>query len=59
MTTRTIDAVISDVGRHYLRLQLTTDVGPIRVCNLVRHFGSPEAVLSASMSELKYLGSIR
>lgn len=58
MTTRTIDTVISDVGRHYLRLQLTTDVGPIRVCNLVRHFGSPEAVLSASMSELERVDGV-
>ncbi len=58
MTTRTIDTVISDVGRHYLRLQLTKDVGPIRVCNLVRHFGSPEAVLSASMSELERVDGV-
>ena len=58
MTTRTIDAVISDVGRHYLRLQLTTDVGPIRVGNLVHHFGSPEAVLAASMSELQQVDGV-
>ncbi len=46
-------ADITPVGRQYLRLHLTADVGPIRVRNLINHFGSLEAILSASMAELE------
>ncbi len=53
MTAHSTDSVISDVGRRYLRLHLTSDVGPVRLRNLVNHFGSLEAALSASMAELE------
>jgi DNA processing protein len=52
------NAVISDVGRKHLRLQLTSDVGPIRVRKLITHFGSLDAVLSASMGELTRVDGI-
>jgi DNA processing protein len=45
--------VVSDVGRQYLRLSLAGDVGPVRLRNLVSHFGSIEAALGASMAELQ------
>ena len=51
-------ADITPVGRQYLRLQLTADVGPIRVRNLVNHFGSLEAIFSASMAELEVVHGI-
>ena len=50
--------VISDVGRKYLRLQLTTDVGPIRLRNLLDHFGSVDAVLAASRGDLERVRGI-
>ncbi|UCE61412.1 MAG: DNA-processing protein DprA [Phycisphaerales bacterium] len=46
------DSVISEVGRKYLQLQLTDSVGPIRLRNLTAHFGSLDAVLGVSVSEL-------
>lgn len=52
------NAVISDVGRKYLRLQLTSDVGPVRVRKLIARFGSLDAVLSASMGELERVDGI-
>jgi len=45
--------VLSDAARLYLRMSLVPDVGPIRVRKLVEHFGSLEAVLGASVSELQ------
>jgi DNA processing protein len=51
-------AVISDVGRQYLRLHLTSDIGPIRLRNLINHFGSLDAVLSASRAELEHAEGI-
>ena len=53
MTTTDVDAPISEVAHRYLQLQLTADVGPIRLRNLIARFGSVDAVLSASMSELE------
>jgi len=50
--------VISDVGRQYLRLHMTPDVGPVRLRNLLQHFGSVEAVLSASIAELTQVEQI-
>ncbi len=43
---------ISDMGRRYLRLHMTPDVGPVRLRNLLQHFGSVDAVLNASITEL-------
>ena len=53
-----VQGIISDVARRYLRLQLTTDVGPIRVRKLIQHFGSLDAVLSASMAGLERVEGI-
>ena len=52
-TKGNVDSVVSKIGRQYLRLQMTADIGPIRLRNLVAHFGSLDAVLSASMAELE------
>ena len=40
----------------WLALSLTQGLGPTRVKKLVDHFGSPEPVLSASLTELKATG---
>jgi DNA processing protein len=53
MTESDTAAVISNVGRQYLRLHLTTDFGPIRLRNLINHFGSLDAALAASRKELE------
>lgn len=45
--------VISPVGRSYLRLHLTPEVGPIRARNLLQRFGDVESVFSASIRELE------
>ncbi len=58
MSTIGVETVISDVARGYLRLQLTTDVGPIRARKLTAHFGSLDEVLSASMSGLQRVEGI-
>jgi len=47
------NSVISETGRQLLRLHLTSDIGPIRIRKLLDHFGSVNAVCSASMSELE------
>lgn len=57
-TSGTADTVISDTARPYLRLQLTADVGPIRLRKLIEYFGSVEAVLSASIGELERVAGI-
>jgi len=36
----------------YLALNLLPQVGPVRVRKLLRHFGSPERILSAKSSEI-------
>jgi DNA processing protein len=53
MTTGLANRVVSDTAREYLRLHLTTDIGPVRLRNLVQHFGSVDAVRSASMAQLQ------
>ena len=53
MSEAGIDNVVSEVGKKYLQLHLTADVGPVRLRNLLAHFCSLEAVLSASMAELE------
>jgi DNA processing protein len=58
MTSAPMSSVISEVGRSYLRLQRVPDVGPIRARNLVAHFGSVEAIWSASMAELQHVEGI-
>lgn len=45
-------ATISEIGREYLRLHLTADVGPVRLRNMVLHFGSIVAIRDKSMAEL-------
>lgn len=47
------DAVVSAIGRRYLRLQLTAEIGPIRLRKLIDRFGGLEAVLDASRAELE------
>ncbi len=42
----------SDQVRRYLQLQLADGIGPILACRLIEHFGTIDAVLSASPSEL-------
>ncbi len=49
---------ISDVARRHLRLQRAHDVGPIRFRKLREHFGSVDAVLEASRSELQNVDGI-
>lgn len=53
-----VDNTITDVARRHLQLQLTTDVGPIRLRTLTAHFGSLDAVLSASVSQLQGVDGI-
>lgn len=50
--------VISDPGRLYLQLAQTDAIGPVRLRNLIKHFGSPEAVLGASVAELTRVDGI-
>ena len=52
------DAVLSDMARTYLRLHLTTDVGPIRLRRLKEHFGSLDAVDEASLAQLQRVKQI-
>ncbi len=59
MTRPTLaEKAISPKGRGYLRLQRVPDVGPIRARNLVVHFGSVDAIWSASMAELQHVEGI-
>ncbi len=58
MTTAESRVVLSDAARRYLRMALVPDIGPIRVRKLVEHFGSLEAVLGASVSELQHVVGI-
>jgi len=50
--------MISDIGRKYLRLHLASGVGPIRLRKLLKHFGSIDAVLNASMGELQRVSRV-
>jgi len=58
MNAAVANPVISEVGRSYLRLKRIPDVGPIRARKLVAHFGSVDAIWSASMTELQHVEGI-
>jgi DNA processing protein len=47
---------MADDRRDWFRLWLTPGVGPVVGGRLIRHFGTPTAVLSASYSELRAVG---
>ncbi|MCB9850899.1 MAG: DNA-protecting protein DprA [Phycisphaerales bacterium] len=44
--------VISDIGRQYLRLHLADAIGPVLLGRLIKHFGTVDAILGASMAQL-------
>jgi DNA processing protein len=52
------NGVLSEIGRQYLRLHATADIGPIRFRRLLGHFGSIDAVLGASSAELQRVEGI-
>ncbi len=58
MTTTPSISVLSDAARWCLRLSRVPEVGPIRARNLLDHFGSAEAVFSASVSQLERVEGI-
>lgn len=45
--------VITDLGRHYLKLQSAPELGPIRLARLLEQLGGVEAVLGASQARLE------
>lgn len=53
-----VGLVITDIGRKYLQLNLITDIGPIRLHKLLDHFGSLDAVMGASISQLERVNGI-
>ncbi|MCH7592313.1 MAG: DNA-protecting protein DprA [Planctomycetes bacterium] len=53
-----VDVVLSDIARTYLRLHLTTDIGPIRLRRLKEHFGTLDAVSEASLTQLERVKSV-
>ncbi len=57
MTLPTV-TVVSELGRKYLQLHMTADVGPVRLRNLLDHFGTLDAVLGASRAELEKAAGI-
>lgn len=54
----TTSAVISEVGRKFLRMHLASGVGPIRLGKLIEHFGDIESVLAASAGALQRVDGI-
>ncbi len=58
MTETLSQPTISDVGRQYLQLQQTADVGPIRLRRLVEKFGNVGLVLEASENRLREVEGI-
>ncbi len=52
------DAPISAIGREYLRLHLAPEIGPIRLQNLIKYFGSPASILAASRAQLERVNGI-
>ena len=52
------DSVISPIGRKYLSLHLTPEVGPIRCRRLVEYFGSVVGVLNAGANLLQKVDGI-
>lgn len=53
-----VTTIISDAGRDHLRLQLASEVGPVRARALLDRFGQAAAVLEASSSELQRVDGI-
>jgi DNA processing protein len=43
-------------GTYWLALSLTTGLGPTRIKKLIEHYGTPERVLEASLTELEATG---
>lgn len=58
MACADVDVVLSDIARTYLRLHLTTDIGPIRLRRLKEHFGTLDAVSEASLAQLERVKSV-
>lgn len=58
MACTDIDAILSGVARTYLRLHLTTDIGPVRLRKLKEHFGSLDAADEASLAQLERVDTI-
>ncbi len=58
MTNASDDVTISDVARKYLRVHFTPDVGPLRLEKLLKHFGSIDDVLAASIQGLQKVEGI-
>lgn len=54
----TNQSTISDVGRKYLRLQLSSAIGPVRLRSLLSHFGSLDKIMSAPPAELVQVDGI-
>ena len=58
-TKRAVEtSVITEIGRKYLRLHLTEDVGPVRLGKLLDHFGTIEAVLRGSRAAFRAVDGI-
>lgn len=58
MPALSASAVISDVGREYLRYHLAPEVGPIRLRRLIEHFGSVRALADLSRAELRVVEGV-
>ena len=58
MTITDTRTTISAVARGYLQLHLTSDVGPVRLQNLLDRFENVGAILSASRAELEQVENI-
>lgn len=52
------DSVVSGCLPHYLRLHLADAIGPVMLGRLIKHFGTVDAVLAASMGELMQVEGI-
>jgi len=51
-------AVVSAIGRQWLRLHLAGGVGPITCARLLEAFGTPEAVFEASSAQLQQVEGV-
>lgn len=58
MGTTDTNPIVSPVARRYLHLQLISDVGPIHFRRLLDYFGSPDAILGASVAELQHVEGV-
>ncbi|UCG16180.1 MAG: DNA-processing protein DprA [Phycisphaerales bacterium] len=52
------DTVASPTARKYLRLHLADGVGPVRLANLLKYFGSVDEILSAALSALEKVDGV-